>query len=74
MLDKIKGYIQKGQELWNMAQDIVSVKGGLWVDAFAIATLLRLLGPFWGFPSMTVQEAAIWGTTIAAFAATKIGG
>lgn len=73
MLDKIKAYIQKGQELWNMAQDVVSVKGGLWVDMFAIVTLVRLLAPLRGYPSMTIQEAAIWGTTISAFAFSKGG-
>jgi hypothetical protein len=73
VLDNIKAYIQKGQELWNMAQDVVSVKGGLWVDLFAIVTLVRLLAPLKGFPAMTVQEAAIWGTTIAAFSYSKGG-
>jgi hypothetical protein len=73
MLDNIKAYIQKGQELWNLAQDIVSVKGGLWVDMFAIAVLLRLLGPFKGFPAMTPQEAGLWAATIASFAYSKGG-
>jgi tetrahydromethanopterin S-methyltransferase subunit E len=73
MLDRIKAYIQKGQELWNMAQDIVSVKGGLWVDMFAIVTLVRLLAPLKGYPGMSIQEAAIWGTTIGAFAISKGG-
>jgi hypothetical protein len=73
MIDKIKAYIQKAQELWNMAQDIISVKGGLWVDAFALVTLVRLLAPLKGYPSMTVQEAAIWGTTIAAFSYSNGG-
>jgi hypothetical protein len=74
MLDRVKAYVQKGQELWNMTQDIVSVKGGLWVDMFALATLLRLLAPLRGYPAMTVQEAAIWGTTIAAFSYSKTNG
>lgn len=73
MLERIKSYIQKSQELWNMAQDVVSVKGGLWVDMFAIAVLLRLLGPFKGYPPLTAQEAGLWAATIGAFAYSKGG-
>lgn len=73
MLDNIKAYIQKGQELLDIAQDVVSVKGGLWVDLFAIAVLLRLLGPFKGYPPLTAQEAGLWAATIGAFAYSKGG-
>lgn len=73
MLTKIKEFLGKTQELWRMAQDIVSVKGGLYVDAFALAVLLRLLGPFKGYPAMTPQEAGLWAATIAAFAYSNNG-
>ena len=68
MIDQIKAWIQKAQQVWDMLQDLASMKGGLYVDLFAIAVLLRLLGPLKGYPSMTIQEAGLWAATIGSFA------
>jgi len=49
-------------------QDIIQFKGGTYVDLFAIVFILRLLGPFKGYPAMNPSEAGMWAATIAAFA------
>lgn len=74
MLDKVKALINKAQEIWNLLQDLISVKGGLYVDCFAVIVALRLLAPLKGYPAMTPAEAGIWASTITAFAASVIGG
>jgi hypothetical protein len=51
-----------------------SLDGGSWVDLFGIVIILRLLAVFAHFPPLTLAEAGIWGTTIASFAASNIGG
>ena len=53
----------------------MSLKGGLFVDAFAVVSLIRLLAPLKGYAALTAPEAAMWAATItAAFAASNIGG
>lgn len=52
----------------------MKIDGGKFVDAFAVVMLVRLCGPLFHLPPMNASEAATWGTTIAAFAATNIGG
>ncbi len=53
---------------WNDIQNILSLKGGLYVDAFAIVFLIRLLGPLKGLTPLNASEAGMWAATIAAFA------
>lgn len=74
MIDKLKALLTKTQELWSLMQDIISVKGGLYVDLFAVIVALRLLAPLKGFPAMTPAEVTAWSVTITAFAASVIGG
>jgi hypothetical protein len=51
-----------------------SLDGGTWVDIFGTMILVRLAAPLFHLPPMNIAEAGVWGTTIAAFAATNIGG
>lgn len=74
MIDKIKSYSSYAQAAWNWLQDFISLKGGLYIDAFAIVFLVRLLGPLRGYPSIKMAEAAMWSATIGAFAASNFGG
>ncbi len=64
----------KVKEIWNWIQDFMSLKGGLFVDAFAVVFLIRLLAPLKGYAALTAPEAAMWAATITAFAASNIGG
>ncbi len=66
-MDRIRRIVVTLTELSSIVQDALTIKGGLYVDAFAIAMLLRLLGPFRGYPAMTPAEAGMWAVTIAAF-------
>lgn len=74
MIDKIKQIATTFKDLSSTIQDALNVKGGLYVDCFAIVMLLRLLGPLKGYPAMTPAEAALWAATIASFAASNVGG
>lgn len=74
MLDKLKSILKILQQAWAWCQDFISIKGGLFVDAFAVVMIVRLLGPLKGFPPLTVAEAGMWAATITAFAASNIGG
>lgn len=74
MIDKIKIWAATFKDISSVVQDAATVKGGLYVDAFAVVMLLRLLGPFKGYPAMSPAEAAMWSATIAAYAAGNIGG
>lgn len=58
---------------WEYLQDLCSLKAGLYVDAFAIVMLLRLLAPLKGYPAMNAAEAGMWAATITAFAYTNKG-
>lgn len=49
-------------------QNAAQLKGGTYVDLFAVVFILRLLGPFRGYPAMTPAEAGCWAATISAFA------
>jgi hypothetical protein len=51
-----------------------SLDGGAWVDVFGAMILIRLIGPLFRLPPMNAAEAGTWAATIAAFAATNIGG
>lgn len=51
-----------------------ALDGGTWVDMFGFVTLVRLVCPLFHLPPMTLAEAGVWSATIAAFAATNIGG
>jgi len=74
MIDRIKLYSSSIQAAWKWLQGFLSIDGGLFVDAFAIVFLVRLLGPLRGYPAMNAPEAGMWAATIAAFAASNIGG
>ena len=50
-----------------------SLDGGSWVDLFGLVFLIRLIASLFHCPPLTMAEAGIWGTTIAAFAASNIG-
>lgn len=51
----------------------MNIKGGTFVDAFAVVMLARLIGPLFHLPPMNGAEAGMWAATISAFAATNIG-
>lgn len=71
MIEKLKALAPQIQAAWNWAQEFVSVKGGLYVDMFAVIFLLRLLGPLFGWPALTFPEAGVWAATIGAFVVPK---
>jgi uncharacterized protein (DUF2164 family) len=58
MLEKIKDFLQ----------GTLDIKGGTFVDLFAVVFLVRLLGPLWHLPAINMSEATFWGSTIASFA------
>ena len=68
MLDKLKGYADTAKTVWAWLQDFASLKGGLYIDAFAVVFLVRLLAPLRGLPALNNSEAGMWAATIAAFA------
>lgn len=74
MIDKLKAYASQIKLSWQWLQDFLSLQGGLYIDAFAIVFLVRLIGPLKGLPAINPSEAAMWSATIAAFAASNIGG
>ena len=74
MLDKLKTFLEKTNEIWRMVQDVVSIKGGLYIDMFAVVMIARLIGAMFGKPPLTVAEAGLWGATIAAFAYSGTNG
>ncbi len=74
MIDKLKAFAATVQIVWSWVQDFISLKGGTFVDLFAIVFLVRLLGPLKGLAALNPSEAGMWAATIAAFAATNIGG
>jgi hypothetical protein len=58
MLEKIKNFLQ----------GTLDVKGGTFVDLFALIFMVRLIGPLWHLPAININEATFWSATIAAFA------
>ena len=73
MLEKLKGYADTAKTVWAWLQDFASLKGGLYVDAFAIVFLVRLLAPLRGFPPLNYSEAGMWAATIAGFSYSNKG-
>lgn len=53
---------------WRYIQDLASLRGGLYIDAFAVVMIARLLAPLKGGPALTPAEAGMWAATIGAFA------
>jgi len=53
---------------WKVIQEFLSIDGGLYIDAFAIVFIVRLLAPLRGFPPVSNAEAGLWAATISAFA------
>jgi len=72
-MDKLKSLFDTLKQVSSIVQDALTVRGDLYVDCFAIVMLLRLLGPFKGFPAMTPAEAGLWAATIASFAYSNGG-
>lgn len=58
MLSKLKAFLQ----------GTLDVKGGTFVDVFALIFMVRLCGPLWHLPAINISEATFWSATIAAFA------
>lgn len=58
-------------EWWTYIQSLLSVDGGLYVDAFAIVMLVRLVAVLFGKPPLTIEEAGIWGATIGTYGYVK---
>jgi hypothetical protein len=69
MIEKISSALSTFKVLWDQVQELVSLKGGLYVDAFAVAMIVRLLAPLFKGPALNASEAGMWAVTIAAFAA-----
>lgn len=65
---KLADFFDEVKLVWKWLQDFLSLDGGLFVDAFAVVFLVRLLAPLRGFPPLTMAEAGMWGVTIASFA------
>lgn len=73
-MDKLKNLFSTLKQVSSMVQDLISVNGGIYVDAFAIVMLVRLLGPLRGYPAMNAAEAGMWAATIAAFSYSNTQG
>jgi uncharacterized protein (DUF2164 family) len=63
MLARIKAFLQ----------GTLDIKGGTFVDLFALVFLIRLLGPLWGLQGINISEATLWSATIGAFAISHGG-
>jgi hypothetical protein len=74
ILSKFRVFLINLNAVWSTLQDIISVKGGLYVDVFGVVMIIRLLAPLKGYQPITPSEAAVWASTIGAFAAAVIGG
>lgn len=62
-------------ELWKRIQAALAVDGGLYVDAFALVLIVRLLAVLWGYPPVTGPEAGVWASVVSAYAySNKKGG
>jgi hypothetical protein len=66
MYDKIK-------TLWMQLQDLLSVDGGLYVDAMCLVIIARLIAVLFHCPPLTGSEAGLWGVTIATYGYTTKG-
>ncbi len=67
-------FLQAVQTYWQYIQDLASLRGGLYVDAFAVVFIVRLLGPLKGMPALSPSEAGMWAATIAAFSYSSTNG
>ena len=67
MLEKIKAFAAKIKEAMDIVQDLATIRGGLYVDAFGLVMIVRLLAPLKGYAPMTPAEAGMWAATIAAY-------
>ena len=67
------GMFEKLRQVLGVAQDMIQLKGGTYVDVFAVVFIIRLLAPLKGFPQMNAAEAGMWAATIASFAYTNKG-
>ena len=60
ILERIKFY-------WNYIQDLLSVDGGLYVDAMCFVLIVRLIAVLFHYPALNMAEAGLWGATIATY-------
>jgi hypothetical protein len=67
----ISNLLTRVKPIWEMVQDLLSVKGGLYVDALCLVIIVRVLAVLWGFAPLTGAEAGIWSATICAYGYTK---
>ena len=58
---------------WKAIQELLSLDGGLYIDAFAVVMIVRLIAPMFHAPAMTYAEAGVWAATISSFAYSKGG-
>ena len=72
-MDRLKNFFATVKSISVVVQDAIKIDGGLYVDAFAVVMILRLLGPLKGFPAMNVAEAGMWAATITAFSYSNGG-
>lgn len=64
MYERLKDISQKIQEL-------VSIDGGIYVDAMCLVMIVRLVAPLFGHAPMNAPEAGIWAATIGTFGYSK---
>jgi hypothetical protein len=64
----------KIQAVWDHIQELLSLDGGLYVDAFAVVMIVRLLAVLFGAKALNASEAGMWGATIMTYGASKFGG
>lgn len=73
MIAKLQILLGNVQTVWKMIQNVLSIKGGLYVDLFGLVMVVRLLAVLKGFPPVSGAEAAVWGTTVGSLAYTNGG-
>lgn len=64
MYDQIKMW-------WLRIQELLSVDGGLYIDAMCLVMIVRLVAPLFGYSPMTASEAGIWAATITTYGFSK---
>ncbi len=73
MITKLQIFLSQIKDIWDQVQSIGSIDGGLYVDAFGLVIMFRLLAVLKGYPALTAAEATTWGTAIGALAYSNKG-
>ena len=73
MLERLKRFLIRAEEISALLQNLVSVKGRLFVDMFAVVMVVRLIAVLAGKPPLTAAEAGMWAATIATFGYSNSG-